>query len=104
MALIDKFGLLLFILQEIEDKVKQFSLDAVHIDAQACVVCILSHGMYGQRRDQHGKLISIGDFIFGTDGELVSLSKLMNYFNNRQCPALQGKPKLFFVQACRGGK
>ncbi|CAC5401434.1 CASP8 [Mytilus coruscus] len=52
-----------------------------------CFVCvILSHG-----RDGH---------IRATNNEDVSLQEVMDYVKN--CRTLLGKPKLFFVQACRG--
>lgn len=53
----------------------------------ACV--ILSHG------DE--------DVIFGTDG-MEKLDVLTKYFKGDKCPSLVGKPKLFFIQACRGSE
>ena len=52
------------------------------------ICCILSHG------DERG--------IFGTDGEVVSIEELASSLNGRNCPKLNGKPKIFFIQACRG--
>ncbi|KAL1481716.1 hypothetical protein MTO96_050388, partial [Rhipicephalus appendiculatus] len=43
------------------------------------------------------------DTILGVDGEELNLVEdVYEQFNNENCPALQGKPKLFFIQACRG--
>lgn len=37
------------------------------------------------------------------DEEILDLEEIYKMFNNSQCPALREKPKLFVVQACRGG-
>lgn len=42
------------------------------------------------------------DAIEGVDGALVKVAQLMSQFSARECPTLQDKPKLFFIQACRG--
>lgn len=34
----------------------------------------------------------------------MSIEKIVNIFNGTSCPSLRGKPKLFFIQACGGGK
>ena len=49
-------------------------------------------------------LMSHGDEgrISGSDGENIEIETIITNFKNNQCLALQGKPKLFFVQACRG--
>uniref|UniRef100_A0A8C6TYA8 Caspase-3 n=1 Tax=Neogobius melanostomus TaxID=47308 RepID=A0A8C6TYA8_9GOBI len=55
---------------------------------RASFVCvILSHGDEG--------------VIFGTDGS-EKLDVLTRYFKGDKCKTLVGKPKLFFIQACRG--
>uniref|UniRef100_A0A8C1V7P7 Caspase-3 n=1 Tax=Cyprinus carpio TaxID=7962 RepID=A0A8C1V7P7_CYPCA len=51
----------------------------------ACV--LLSHGDDGR--------------IFGTDG-CIELKELFALFRGDRCRSLVGKPKLFFIQACRG--
>lgn len=57
----------------------------------ALFVFILSHG------SEHG--------IFGTDGIEVCLeSEILSNFDNRNCEAMVGKPKVFVLQACRGSK
>ncbi|CAC5390399.1 unnamed protein product [Mytilus coruscus] len=52
------------------------------------VVCVLSHG--GLRS------------VYGVDGFPVPLRSLTEKFTGSNCKSLFGKPKLFFVQACRG--
>ncbi|XP_034030452.1 caspase-2 isoform X2 [Thalassophryne amazonica] len=54
----------------------------------SCVVCLLSHGVEGA--------------IYGTDGQLLQLDWVFEAFDNAHCPLLQNKPKMFFIQACRG--
>lgn len=55
----------------------------------ALFVFILSHG------SEHG--------IYGTDGFEVYLeSEIISSFDNRNCRAMIGKPKVFVIQACRG--
>ncbi|NXM71561.1 CASPA protein, partial [Serilophus lunatus] len=61
-----------------------------HKDQNCFICCILSHGESGG--------------IYGTDDELVSIRAIMSHFTGKQCPQLAGKPKLFFIQACQGGK
>ncbi|XP_003383519.1 PREDICTED: caspase-3-like [Amphimedon queenslandica] len=60
-----------------------------HSRLSCLVVAILSHGVNGQ--------------VYGTDGVLIKVDDLTDYFNGRWCPSLNGKPKIFLLQACRGG-
>ncbi|XP_044539508.1 caspase-7-like, partial [Gracilinanus agilis] len=54
----------------------------------ACFACILlSHGEE--------------DVIYGTDG-VTPIKDLTVHFRGDKCKSLLGKPKLFFIQACRG--
>ncbi|XP_061108028.1 caspase-3-like [Conger conger] len=58
-----------------------------HTD-MACFVCVLlSHGENGT--------------LWGTDRQ-VPLRSLTSVLSAKRCPSLEGKPKLFFIQACRG--
>ncbi|XP_061107890.1 caspase-7-like [Conger conger] len=58
-----------------------------HTD-MACFVCmLLSHGENGT--------------LWGTDRQ-VPLRSLTSVLSAKRCPSLEGKPKLFFIQACRG--
>ena len=67
---------------------KMYAKDAISETNDSFICCILSHG------DERG--------VFGTDGEVVSIEELASSFNGRNCPKLNGKPKIFFIQACRG--
>lgn len=61
-----------------------------HSDSDALAVIFMSHG---ETIDGCEKLITY-------DG-MIDTSDLWSRF--ALCPSLQGKPKLFFIQACRGG-
>ncbi|KAH6932601.1 hypothetical protein HPB50_008022 [Hyalomma asiaticum] len=59
-----------------------------HDGAECLVVILMSHGEL--------------DMIYGEDWQLLHLEDIYSLFGNKHCPALQGKPKVFFIQACRG--
>ncbi|KAL6456026.1 hypothetical protein MHYP_G00358770 [Metynnis hypsauchen] len=52
------------------------------------VCCILSHGCT--------------EGVYGTDGGVVSNEDIFGPFRGTSCEKLAGKPKAFFIQACRG--
>ncbi|CAL8325840.1 unnamed protein product [Merluccius merluccius] len=62
-----------------------------------CVVIILSHGTEVSHNRFPGA-------VHGVDGPAVPIQFITNYLNGQHCPTLQGKPKLFFIQACGGGE
>ena len=76
------------------EKMKESVLDLAHTDhtnMDCLIVCLLSHGITGK--------------IYGIDGELISLSELLSPFiTSGNVRGLVGKPKLFFIQACRAPK
>ena len=54
-----------------------------------CFVCvILSHGTK--------------DGIYGTDEKVIKIEAITSPFRRNECPSLEGKPKIFLIQACRG--
>jgi hypothetical protein len=58
-----------------------------HSDADCFACVILSHGDNG--------------VIYGTNGTM-KLDEIVTMFKGDNCTSLAGKPKLFFIQACRG--
>ena len=42
------------------------------------------------------------DVIYGVDNRKAGMEDFMSEFTARNCPTLENKPKLFFIQACRG--
>lgn len=58
-----------------------------HSDADCFVGVLLSHGE--------------NDKVYGTD-KCLQLKDIFNMFNGNNCHSLVGKPKIFFIQACRG--
>ncbi|KAH9376430.1 hypothetical protein HPB48_021122 [Haemaphysalis longicornis] len=74
---------------EIKKVLTKVAVEKQHRNAECLVVVLSSHG------HKH--------VLYGTDGYYVDLQQIYDLFDNNNCPALQGKPKLFFIQACRGG-
>ncbi|XP_008429698.1 caspase-2 isoform X1 [Poecilia reticulata] len=68
--------------------IENFCRRPEHRTVDSCVVSLLSHGVEGA--------------IYGTDGQLIQLDWVFEAFDNAHCPLLQNKPKMFFIQACRG--
>ncbi|XP_051947397.1 caspase-9-like [Xyrauchen texanus] len=66
-----------------------------HSAYDCCVVIILSHGTEANHNRFPGA-------VHGVDGPAVPVQIITNYLNGQNCPSLQGKPKLFFIQACGG--
>ncbi|XP_035018574.1 caspase-2 isoform X2 [Hippoglossus stenolepis] len=74
--------------QDMRSCIVNFCQRPDHRTVDSCVVCVLSHGVEGA--------------VYGTDGQLLQLDWMFEAFDNSHCPLLQNKPKMFFVQACRG--
>lgn len=76
---------------EMKSKFQELSQngDLERHDAFVCV--ILSHG-------------GLADLVYGVDGAGVSVHDVTKTFNDEHCVGLRGKPKMFFFNACRGGK
>ncbi|XP_018530647.1 caspase-9 [Lates calcarifer] len=68
-----------------------------HSQYDCCVVIMLSHGT----EVSHSRFPGA---VYGVDGQYVPVQLITNYLNGQHCPSLQGKPKLFFIQACGGGE
>lgn len=54
------------------------------------VCCIMTHGDM--------------DIIYGSDSKSLDISYVIHSFKQESCRALADKPKLFFIQACRGSQ
>jgi len=77
----------LFWLQEIEETLED-ERRRQQPSANAFFLCLLSHGAKGQ--------------IFGNDGKTIEIDMITTMFDGKNCPALNGKPKVFIIQACQG--
>ena len=60
-----------------------------HSEADAFVMIIMSHG-------------NSPDVVYGVEEEPVRVEDLTSKFTAAKCPTLTEKPKIFFIQACRG--
>ncbi|XP_077550771.1 caspase-3-like [Haemaphysalis longicornis] len=68
---------------------RQTAQDESQHKSDCLVVVMMSHGSDG--------------WILGVDGQMIHvLNDVCEEFSNVNCQALQGKPKLFFIQACQG--
>ncbi|XP_038149048.1 caspase-9 [Cyprinodon tularosa] len=66
-----------------------------HSSYDCCVVIMLSHGTEVTHKRFPGA-------VYGVDGQHITVQNITNYLKGENCPSLQGKPKLFFIQACGG--
>ncbi|XP_056453265.1 caspase-8-like [Gadus chalcogrammus] len=83
----DLAGLKTFKLEVLSDgRFTPLSVLPQHGDAFVC--CVLSHGEE--------------KVVLGVDRKLLAISDITSAFNGEHCPALLGKPKVFFIQACQG--
>ncbi|XP_019364464.1 PREDICTED: caspase-14-like [Gavialis gangeticus] len=71
-------------LEKFRDEINQ-SADVI----SCCLITLMSHG-------------TKNGYICGKDKDKVNLEVIFPLFNNANCPKLQGKPKIFIIQACRG--
>lgn len=87
------FGFTVRIHCNLEGKKLSQSIDNLakeDFSSYAClIVCILSHGLEG--------------YVLGTDNEKVDINELKKKFkSSKELPTLNGKPKIFIIQACQG--
>ena len=95
--LIQTFRYLGYTVEVHRDKTSQQIIDIFddtrkrdHSKYDSFVCCVLTHGR--------------GKGIFGCDDKLVQIETISSKMNGIGCPTLAGKPKMFFIQACRGKK
>ncbi|XP_045105928.1 cell death protein 3-like isoform X1 [Portunus trituberculatus] len=60
-----------------------------HNNVDSCIVVFMSHG-----RDDTS--------FYTSDNNYLTVHDVVERFNNRECPILKGKPKIFIFQFCRG--
>ena len=74
--------------QEMKDCLSSVAKFLINREHDSFICCISSHGDASS--------------IVGVDGALVKVGDLAKIVNGSGCPKLNGKPKMFFIQACRG--
>ncbi|XP_076058848.1 death caspase-1 [Oratosquilla oratoria] len=73
--------------QKLNNAVRELGQEIDHTDCDSLVVVFMSHGEQ--------------DILYGQDAQFKA-EKLWSEFTSDKCSSLAGKPKLFFIQACRG--
>ncbi|XP_078487621.1 caspase-2-like [Ciona intestinalis] len=76
--------------KKMKTSLTKFLKEDFHKSCDFCVVIIMSHG---KLKNGHSK-------VGGTDGKSIKIIEVVKLF--RDCPHLNGKPKLIFCQSCRG--
>ena len=59
-----------------------------HTAHNCFVLCLMSHGQEG--------------LFYGSDGQTVLFQTVCDFFGQEKCRTLRRKPKVFFIQTCRG--
>ena len=90
--LLDQYGSFGFTIQACNNLTKSAVLKVLADTAKKdfhnydCFVCVIvSHGSDGK--------------VFGTDDKAVNLEAITAHFNCKRCPKLEGKPKIFLIEA-----
>ena len=73
---------------EMRSTVEEYSL--MDHNKRVFILILLSHG-------------GAGDVVYGTDGGEVEVEQLKQMFYTTKCHSLAGVPKVFLIDACRGG-
>ncbi|KAL5018202.1 hypothetical protein ScPMuIL_003924 [Solemya velum] len=69
-----------------------------------CFVCAFSsHGQEKPRAEtgMHKAIVQVMEHYIATRDSEIRTSDIISMFDEKNCPSLKNKPKLFFVQACR---
>jgi hypothetical protein len=77
-----------FTAEKIKTCLEEERLDEKHYKADMFVLFILTHGSEGS--------------IQGVDNNEMKIETITEMFDGKHCPALNNKPKIFFIQACQG--
>ncbi|CAN0358311.1 unnamed protein product [Lampetra planeri] len=72
----------------IKEDLQAFKSQVCELDPDCVVICLMSHGRK--------------NCILGDDKRELELHSVFDEFNSKECVALQNKPKVFIIQACRG--
>ncbi|ELV13693.1 Caspase-14 [Tupaia chinensis] len=77
--------------QQFQEELEKFqeTIDSRKDPVSCAFVVLMAHGEEG--------------VLEGEDGKFVKLDNLFEALNNKNCQALRAKPKVYIVQACRGG-
>jgi hypothetical protein len=60
---------------------------------------ISTHGLEQRNAMKGGQ---VDHALVCADDQLIFTSTILDMFNDTNCPTLKGKPKIFYIQACRG--
>ncbi|WAQ95527.1 CASP1-like protein [Mya arenaria] len=73
--------------------------EADHTNCEGLLFMISTHGEEKENPKAKGKK---DHALICSDDRFIYTSEITKMFNDTKCPSLKGKPKLFFIQACRG--
>ncbi|GAB6018714.1 hypothetical protein CHUAL_000390 [Chamberlinius hualienensis] len=74
--------------EDVKPVIASFKNDPRHLTADAAIICCLSHG------NERG--------FYCSNSEIIETDWFLEQFNNINCIPLRNKPKIFFLQHCRG--
>ncbi|XP_078486447.1 caspase-14-like [Ciona intestinalis] len=83
--------------KEMRKSLTEFSENDIHESCDFCVVIIMSHGRLGKLLSTKGH-----SEVCGIKGASIKINDIVEIFEQDH-PHLNGKPKLIFIQSCRGG-
>ena len=70
-----------------------------HSQCDCFMFMISTHGLEQKNALKGGQ---VDHALVCADDQLIFTSTILEMFNDTNCPTLKGKPKIFYIQACRG--
>ncbi|XP_052765444.1 caspase-3-like [Mya arenaria] len=76
--------------------------DATNADHSKCDGLLFMISTHGEEKENPKAKGKKDHALICSDDRFIYTSEITKMFNDKNCPSLKGKPKFFFVQACRG--
>ena len=98
--------------EKLKDLWQQLGFNVItHVDLKAQQICTIVENM-AKNVDETSScfvccIMTHGDmgYIYGSDSDFLNIKDhITDLFKEKKCRFLAGKPKLFFIQACRGAQ
>ncbi|KAM9320285.1 caspase-1-A-like [Gastrophryne carolinensis] len=90
--------------EEMRNAMKVFSQEKDHNTSDSTFLVFMSHGLRDRICGTDTRLVKNGTSKAEVPNTSLHIDEIFNTFNNVNCRALENKPKVIIIQACRGNE